>query len=72
MADMMGKLRFKCTVVDDQHPNGVPLDHWGNAAQRQWVGLTRNEAMEIINSLAGHDWRYVIDAVERKLKERNT
>lgn len=66
------KLRFKCTVVDDQHQTGVPLDQWGNAAQRQWVGLTRNEAMEIINSLAGHDWRYVIDAIEAKLREKNT
>ena len=34
------KVRFKCTVIDDQHPNGVPLEQWGNAAQRQWVGLT--------------------------------
>ena len=66
------KLRFKCTVIDDQHPNGVPLEQWGNAAQRQWVGLTRSEAMEIINSLEGQDWRYAVDAIEAKLKEKNT
>jgi Rps23 Pro-64 3,4-dihydroxylase Tpa1-like proline 4-hydroxylase len=24
------KVRFKCTVVDDHHPNGVPLKQWGN------------------------------------------
>jgi hypothetical protein len=65
------KVRFKCTVVDDQHPNGVPLKQWGNASQRQWVGLTRNEAMEIINSLAGQDWIYAVDAIESKLKEKN-
>ena len=65
------KLRFKCTVIDDQHPNGVPLEQWGNAAQRQWVGLTRSEAMEIINSLEGQDWRYAVDAIETKLKEKN-
>ena len=66
------KLRFKCTVIDDQHPNGVPLEQWGNAAQRQWAGLTRSEAMEIINSLEGQDWRYAVDAIEAKLKEKNT
>jgi hypothetical protein len=65
------KVRFKCTVIDDQHPNGVPLEQWGNTAPRQWVGLTRNEAMEIINSMVGHDWRYAVDAIEAKLKEKN-
>lgn len=29
------KVRFKCTVIDDQHPNGVPLEQWGNAAPVQ-------------------------------------
>jgi hypothetical protein len=42
------------------------------AAQRQFVGLTRNEAMEIINSLVGQDWMYAVDAIEAKLKEKNT
>ncbi|NBW20552.1 MAG: hypothetical protein EBR82_72540 [Caulobacteraceae bacterium] len=65
------KVRFKCTVIDDQHPNGVPLEQWGNTAPRQWVGLTRNEAMEIINSMVGHDWRYAVDAIEAKLKDKN-
>lgn len=65
------KVRFKCTVIDDQHPNGVPLEQWGNAAHRQWVGLTRNEAMEIINSLVGQDWMYAVDAIEAKLREKN-
>jgi hypothetical protein len=26
--------RFKCTVVDDQHPNGVPFEQWANALAR--------------------------------------
>jgi hypothetical protein len=39
--------------------------------QREWVGLTRNEAMEIINSMVGQDWRYAVDAIEAKLKEKN-
>jgi len=27
--------RFKCTVVDDQHPNGVPFEQWVNAPQQE-------------------------------------
>jgi hypothetical protein len=23
-------VKFKCTVVDDQHPQGIPLEKWGN------------------------------------------
>ena len=28
-------VRFKCTVVDDQHPNGVPFEQWVNAPQQE-------------------------------------
>jgi hypothetical protein len=28
-------VQFKCTVVDDQHPQGIPLEQWGTAAQRK-------------------------------------
>jgi hypothetical protein len=28
-------LDFKCTVVDDQHPNGIPLEQWGRPAPVQ-------------------------------------
>ena len=27
-------VRYKCTVVDDQHPNGVPFERWVNAPQQ--------------------------------------
>ncbi len=39
--------------------------------RREWQGLTQIERMSIINSLAGQDWVYVVDAIEDKLKERN-
>jgi len=39
--------------------------------ENQWVGLTRDERMEIINRLAGQDWVYVVDEIEAKLKEKN-
>jgi hypothetical protein len=38
-------VQFKCTVVDDQHPAGVPLEQWGTAAQQEPVG-----------EVSGHDW----------------
>jgi len=28
-------VRFKCTVVDDAHPNGVPLSQWGKQHEMQ-------------------------------------
>jgi hypothetical protein len=31
------EVRFKCTVIDEQHPNGAPFEQWGNSAKRQWV-----------------------------------
>ena len=40
--------------------------------QRQWVGLTRDERMDIINRFNGQDWIYAVDAIEAKLKEKNT
>jgi hypothetical protein len=28
-------VRYKCTVVDDRHPNGVPFEQWVNAPQEE-------------------------------------
>ena len=41
-------------------------------ASKPWVGLTRDERMSIINRLIGQDWVYAVDAIEAKLKEKNT
>jgi hypothetical protein len=69
-------VKFNCTVVDDQHPQGIPLEQWGDppAAQRPWVDLTEHELFSI--------WMMVPDktedrfafarAVLAKSKERNT
>ena len=40
-------------------------------ASKPWVGLTKQERMDIINRLAGQDWVYAVDAIEAKLKEKN-
>jgi hypothetical protein len=54
----------------DDFPEGTAF--YTTPPKREWVDLTRNEAMEIINSLDGQDWQYVVDAIESKLKEKNT
>jgi hypothetical protein len=68
------KVRFKCTVIDDQHPNGVPLEQWGNSAHRQWVGLSEEEIDKLKHLI---DWtatwshgRFAYE-IEQLLKEKN-
>ncbi len=69
-SDMMpAPVQFKCTVVDDQNPKGIPLEQWGDppAAQRQWVGLTDEEAQKCRRGT----WQATFRAIEAKLKEKN-
>ena len=42
--------------------------------QRQWVGLTDKEAMQICMDCGcmSEDWLTLLDAIEAKLKEKNT
>ena len=41
-------------------------------AQRTWVGLTDDEVYKIAFALEGEHWRKIADAIEAKLKEKNT
>jgi len=45
-----------------------------NASQRQWVGLTDKEAMQICEDCGclSEDWLVLLDAVEAKLRSKNT
>jgi hypothetical protein len=51
-------VHFKCTVIDDQHPNGVPLEQWNAtppAAQRTWVERNKLAAWMMAQGYAtGH------------------
>ena len=40
--------------------------------QRPWVGLTDDEVYKIAFALEGEHWRKIADAIEAKLKEKNT
>jgi len=42
------------------------------AAQRPWQGLTDDEVYKIAFALEGEHWRKIADAIEAKLKEKNT
>ena len=39
---------------------------------RPWVGLTDDEVYKIVFKLEGEHWRKIADAIEAKLKEKNT
>ena len=40
--------------------------------KREWVGLTDDEVYKIAFALEGENWRKIADAIETKLKEKNT
>ena len=41
------------------------------SAVREWVGLTRDDRMGIINRFSNEDWVYALDAVDEHLREKN-
>lgn len=78
LAQQEPTVRIKCTVVDNHHPNGVPLEQWVNAPRREWRNLTMQE-INALPEVGGRMWNMgsavavlrAIRAVERALKEKN-
>ena len=62
-------VQYKCMVIDNHHQNAIPFEQWVKPPQRTWVGLTNEERKELWAE--GHS-DYAIDAIEAKLKEKNT
>jgi hypothetical protein len=61
-------------AYSDEHyadEGGEPLYIAPQRQPHKWVGLTRAERMEMINSLVGADLVYLLDAVEQRLREKN-
>ena len=56
-------VQFKCTVIDDAHPNGIPLEQWAKPQQRTWVGLTDDELSDIWFKQST-DWMEFARAIE--------
>ena len=68
-------VEFKCMVIDNHHPNGIPFEQWVKPAQRKpWVGLTDEELDEMFSkTFKGKKLvNWVARAIETKLKEKNT
>jgi hypothetical protein len=78
LAQQEPTVRIKCTVVDNQHPSGVPFEQWVNAPRREWRNLTMQE-INALPEIGGVMWRMgtalavlrAIRAVEQALKEKN-
>jgi len=71
------ELIYKITVIDDAHPKGIPFEDWVQPTQREWVGLTDEEVMEMMgyDKQYGHIPQYArnfVAAISAKLKEKNT
>jgi hypothetical protein len=59
--------------TDKDDPWFTPLGQvWPLDVERKWVGLTDDEVYKIAFSLEGENWRKIADAIEAKLKDRNT
>ena len=43
-----------------------------NYGKSKWVGLTDEEIYEAVKDKEGNSWRVIVDAIEAKLKEKNT
>ena len=73
LAQTQEPVQFKCTVIDDVHPNGIPLEQWTSPPQRTWVDLTAEQMLEC--NMDG-DWTTDRETaklnVQAKLKELNT
>ena len=49
-----------------------PTYYIPNKDERTWVGLTDDEVYKIAFTLEGEHWKKIADAIEAKLKEKNT
>lgn len=43
-----------------------------NYKKSVWVGLTDEEIYEAVKDKEGSSWRVIVDAIEARLKEKNT
>ena len=81
LAQQEPTVRIKCTVVDNQHPSGVPFEQWVSAPRREWRSLSEEEVWSQYQILwpfhPAEEPRLAADiskfarAIEAALKEKN-
>jgi hypothetical protein len=69
---LTGKVWADDVFSNIQHKGWSPLYTTPPAAQRQWAGLTDEEKRQIFEREDYQGWLDYINAIEAKLKERNT
>ena len=52
-------VQFKCTVIDDVHPNGIPLEQWTPPPQRK--PLTDKAITQVIDSMPKKMKGFMVD-----------
>jgi|GEM_PF-3650305 len=80
-------VQYKCTVIDDQHPNGIPLEQWVKPPQPEQeprIGCVNHDcdqckAQRTEPAQQKKVWTFwdlsggdIADAIKAKLKEKNT
>jgi hypothetical protein len=72
---LVRRLQISCLGLDPVDPLRLLVDDVIEALtqpERTWVGLTDDEVYRIAFELEGEHWRKIADAIEAKLKEKNT
>ena len=72
---LLRQLQISCLGLDPIDPLRLLVDDVIAAlaqTERTWVGLTDDEVYRIAFELEGEHWRKIADAIEAKLKEKNT
>ena len=73
--ELIKRLETTCFGLDPIDPLRLLVDDVIAALaqpQRTWVGLTDDEVYKIAFALEGEHWRKIANAIEAKLKEKNT
>lgn len=58
-------------IIDPSQENQIFRAYF-EQPKREWVGLTDDEVYKIAFALEGEHWKKIADAIEAKLKEKNT
>ena len=65
-------LSIKLEDLSIKQSKGIDEDDDIQDYKKPWVGLTDEEIYEAVKDKEGSSWRVIIDAIEAKLKEKNT